>query len=174
MTKLKKGLIQVYTGNGKGKSTAAFGLAIRAAGAGLKVYIAQFIKGKTYSELNTIRKIKNIELYQCGRGCFIHHRPKKPDIDYARLGLGNARSKMLSGKYDLVILDEINVALKLGLVTAGDIKKLIDIKPESVELILTGRYFPRNLLPRADLVTEMREIKHPYRKGCKARKGIEY
>jgi len=174
MMKTKKGLVQVYTGNGKGKSTAAFGLAIRASGAGMKIYIAQFIKGKNYSELKELRRIKNITLEQYGRGCFICRTPKKEDIDRAIKGLKRVRHVMNLKKYDVVILDEINVALKFRLITKSDVESLIKEKPVSTELILTGRYFPRALLSKADLVTEMREIKHPYKIGQRARKGIEY
>ena len=172
--KLKKGLVQIYTGNGKGKTTAALGLALRAAGAGLKVYILQFIKGKTYSELKALKKIKNIKIRQCGRGCFIKKKPKRIDIECAQNGLVEARKNILSGKYDLFILDEINIALNLGLIKNEEIVDLIRRKPRTAEILLTGRYCPKTLLKYADLVTEMKEIKHPYQKGIKARLGIEY
>lgn len=172
--KLKKGLVQIYTGCGKGKTTASLGLAIRAAGAGLRVYITQFIKGKDYSELCALKKIKNIKVKQCGRGCFITKRPKARDIKCARDGLKSVRKIINSGAYDVVMLDEINVALKLGLVNTKDVIEAIKNKPRTVELVLTGRYCPRALYRHADLVTEMREIKHPYQKGMQARRGIEY
>ena len=172
--KLKKGLVQIYTGNGKGKSTAAFGLAVRAAGAGLKVYMLQFIKGKDYSELKALKKIKNIKVEQCGRGCFIKKKPQAIDIKCARRGLSRAKDGILSKKIDVVILDEINVALDCGLIDVKDIIEIIKEKPRSVELVLTGRYCPRKLLKFADLITEMREVRHPYQKGITARLGIEY
>lgn len=172
--KLKKGLVQIYTGNGKGKTTAALGLALRAVGAGLKVYIGQFIKSKAYSEIKTIKKIKNIKIEQYGRGCFIKGKPKKIDIEYAQKGLSEAEKNIVSGKYDVVILDEANIALDLGLIQIKDVFNLIKHKPVSVELVLTGRYCPRKLLKYAALVTEMKDIKHPYKKNVKARLGIEY
>lgn len=169
---MKKGLVEIYTGNGKGKTTAALGLALRASGAGLKVYIVQFIKGKPYSEIKSLKKIKNIKIEQCGRGCFIK-KPCSKDFECARNGLISAGKNIMSKKYDLVILDEINVALKLGLVKTADLIDIIKNKPRSVELVLTGRYCPRSLFKYADLLTEMKEIKHPYQKGIKARLGVE-
>jgi len=171
--KLKNGLVQVYTGNGKGKTTASLGLALRAAGAGLNVYIMQFIKGMPYSELKSLRKIKNIKLEQCGRGCFIKGEPKEDDVKCAREGLTKARKKIASRKYDVVILDEINVALAFGMIGVNDIIETIKEKPQSVELVLTGRSCPEAVFDYANLVTEMREVKHPYKKGIKARLGIE-
>ena len=114
MTRLKNGLVQIYTGLGKGKTTAALGLALRAAGADLNIYICQFIKGRISSELKALEKIKNITIEQCGRGCFIKGRPTGNDISCAETGLVRARQIMMSGKYDVGILDEVNVALKLG------------------------------------------------------------
>ncbi len=172
--KLKKGLVQIYTGCGKGKTSAAFGLALRAAGAGLKVYICQFIKSKTYSELKTLKKINGLRIEQFGRGCFIKGRPKKEDVRRADEGLQKAMASVSSGKYDVAILDEINVALRLGLIKTENIIKLIKDKPKHVELVLTGRGCPRLLFKYVDLITEMKEVKHPYQKGLKARRGIEY
>ena len=172
--RLKNGLVHIYTGTGKGKTTAAFGLAVRAAGAGLRVCIYQFIKGSPYSENNIFDHIDAIEVEQCGRGCFIRGKPGPKDIECAQRGLEKARASIRSGKYDLVILDEINIALKLGLIKASDIIDTIKEKPISVELVLTGRYCPKGLLKYADLVTEMRKIKHPFDKGIMARKGIEF
>ena len=171
--KLKKGLVQIYTGNGKGKTTAALGLAMRASGAGINVYICQFIKGGAYSEIKAFKKIKNITIEQCGRGCFIRRNPTKKDIEYAKKGLASARKNILSKKYGLVVLDEINIALDLGLLKVNEIMSLFKDKPLEVEMVLTGRYAPKTLIKYADLVTEMKEIKHPYQKGLKARKGIE-
>lgn len=172
--KLKKGLVQIYTGNGKGKTTAAFGLALRASGCGLKVYMLQFLKGGLYSEIKALKKIRNIKIEQCGRGCIIKRKPRKIDIESAQQGLLKAQKNIMSGKYDVAILDEANIALNLGLIKIKDIVNIIRRKPSSLELILTGRSCPRTLLKHADLVTEMKEIKHPYKKGIKARLGIEY
>jgi cob(I)alamin adenosyltransferase len=171
---MKKGLVHIYTGHGKGKSTAAFGLAIRAAGAGLRVLILQFIKGKVYSELKTLGKIPRITVTQCGRGCFIRRSPRPADIACALNGLDEARSYLTNGLYDLVVLDEINCALDVGLVKTADVVSLIRERRPSVEMVLTGRSCPKSLYRYADYVTEMREVKHPYRRGIQARKGIEH
>jgi len=172
----KRGLIQVYTGKGKGKTTAALGLALRAAGAGLKVYIGQFLKGASYnySELKTLEKIKQIKLEQFGQGCFIKGAAKSEDKELARGGLKKVKKLMVQGKYDLMILDEINIALKLGLLSLDEVIQLINNKPGRLELVLTGRSAPAKILRIADLVTEMREIKHYYKKSVSARKGIEF
>jgi len=124
--RLKRGLVQVYTGDGKGKTTAALGLALRAAGAGLKVYICQFIKSGAYSENKALKKIKNIRIEQCGRGCFIKGKPDRKDVKAAERGLAKARRRILSGKCDVAILDEANVALKFGLIGLGDIMDIIN------------------------------------------------
>jgi cob(I)alamin adenosyltransferase len=172
--RLKKGLIQIYTGSGKGKTTAALGLALRASGAGMKVYIQQFIKNAAYSEIRAIAGIRNIKIEQCGRGCFIKGKPKQRDIDRAKRGLDRSAKAIYSGKYDLAILDEINVALRAGLVSKEDVGKLVIGKPRSVELVLTGRYCPPGILKLADLITEMKNVRHPFNKGIPARLGIEY
>jgi cob(I)alamin adenosyltransferase len=168
------GLVHIYTGTGKGKTTAAFGLALRAAGAGISVSIHQFIKGMPYSENASFRKLKNITLTQCGRGCFLKGRPGPKDIACARKGLEKARNDILSGRYGMVILDEANIALKLGLIKTRDVVEIIKQKPGHVELVLTGRHCPRSLYEHADFVTEMRKVKHPFDRGVQARKGIEY
>ncbi|MCK4677235.1 MAG: cob(I)yrinic acid a,c-diamide adenosyltransferase [Bacteroidales bacterium] len=170
-----KGYIQVYTGNGKGKTTAAFGLALRAVGAGMKVFIGQFVKGKSYNENIAIaRHLKNITVKQYGLGCFIVNTPTDDDIKAAGKGLDEMRKIIQKGKYDLVIMDEVNIALYYKLIDIKDLLEIIKNKPEHVELVLTGRYVPQELIDKADLVTEMKEIKHYYRKGIEARKGIEY
>ena len=176
MPKLEEGLVQVYTGEGKGKTSAAFGLALRAIGRGLKVYIIQFIKGGfDYGELYIIDKLPNIELKAFGRGKFVTEKPpRKEDIKHAEDALQLAKKVVGSGEYDVVILDEINVALNLKLIKIGSVLELMKDKPEHVELVLTGRYATKEIIEVADLVTEMREIKHPYNKGFQARKGIEY
>ena len=174
MGKIAKAIVHVYTGNGKGKTTAALGLAVRAAGAGLKVCIHQFVKNGQYSELKALKKIGNIDIRQCGRGCFIKGKPKYGDIECAKDGLAAASRDIFSRKYDLVILDEINVALKFRLIKTNDVISLIRRKPEKLELVLTGRYCPAAILKKADLITEMREIRHPFKKGMRARRGIEF
>ena len=173
MVRLSKGLVQVYTGDGKGKTTAAFGLALRASGAGLKVYVQQFIKKSSYSEIKALKRISNIMVEQCGRGCFIRGKPVNKDRVCAERGLKRTREIIISGKYDIVIMDEINVALKLGLIGTQAVIDTIIGKPFHVELVLTGRGFARSLYKYADLITDMKEIKHPYRKGVAARRGIE-
>jgi len=154
-----RGYVQVYTGNGKGKTTAAFGLALRAAGAGLKVYIGQFLKKGEYSELNSINRFKDlIKVEQFGGK---RYRFKK------------IKEIIFSREYDVVILDEINVALYYRLLSEEDLINLIKNKPSDVELVLTGRYASSQIIKIADLVTEMRKIKHYFSKGVTARKGIE-
>ncbi len=176
MTKLEKGLVQVYTGNGKGKTSAAFGLALRASGRSLKVYIIQFIKGGfDYGELYIIDKLPNVTLKAFGRGKFITTKlPEQEDIKLAEEALRLAEKTVQSGEYDVVILDEVNVALNLKLISLDRVLKLVKHKPEHSELVLTGRCAPEQIVEIADLVTEMREIKHPFNKGFAARKGIEY
>ncbi|MCK4933737.1 cob(I)yrinic acid a,c-diamide adenosyltransferase [Candidatus Bathyarchaeota archaeon] len=174
--RLTKGLVQVYTGNGKGKTSAAFGLALRAVGRGLKVYIIQFIKGGfDYGELYAIKKLPNLKLEAFGHGRFITEKPpREDDIRSAKKALDLARDIIESGEYDIVILDEINVALALELIKVQDVVDLAKGKPEHVELILTGRNVPQKIIDVADLVTEMREVKHPFKQGVPPRKGIEY
>jgi cob(I)alamin adenosyltransferase len=176
---MKQGYVQVYTGNGKGKTTAALGLCMRALGAGLSVYIGQFIKGMRYSEIITLEKLSSIfgseklKVEQYGRGCFIWRTPEPADIAAAQEGLKKATQAMLSGNYDLVIVDEINIALYYNLISEKDLNQFLDSRPLEVELVLTGRYAPASLIARADLVTEMCEIHHYYTKGVEAREGIE-
>jgi len=176
---LKQGYVQVYTGEGKGKTTAALGLCVRALGAGFSVYIGQFIKGMKYSEILTLEKLsalfgeERLTVEQYGRGCFIKRAPEPEDIAAAGLGLQKAMKAMVSARYNLVILDEINVASRYGLISEDEIAALLDARPASVELVLTGRYAPAFLIARADLATEMKEIRHYYAKGVEARKGIE-
>jgi cob(I)alamin adenosyltransferase len=174
-TPWQKGYVQVYTGNGKGKTTAAFGLALRAAGAGLPVFIAQFAKGNIYSEISAFEKFAGlITIKQYGRrGCFIHGDPKTEDIQAAKNGLENIRSILSSGKFKVVILDEANIATHFKLISVDELLSIIDEKPDDVELVITGRYADTRVIEKADLVTEMREIKHYYENGVQARKGIE-
>ncbi len=169
-----KGYVHVYTGDGKGKTTAAFGLALRAVGAGMKVYIAQFVKGMDYSELDSVKRFgDDVKLKQYGRDCFIRNEPTDEDIERAKEGLEEVKQIVNSGEYQLVILDEANIATYYNLFTAADLLDLINSKPEEVELVITGRKASPEILERADLVTEMKEIKHYYTKGVQARKGIE-
>ncbi len=172
--RLKKGYVHVYTGDGKGKTTAALGLALRAAGAGLRVFFAQFIKGKVYSEIEALERFADrITVEQYGRGCFIKGQPQATDRQAARRGLAKIADAVQDGTYDLVILDEANVAVQCGLFPADELLALIADKPPHVELVFTGRYACGALLELADVVTEMREVKHYYRRGVQARTGIE-
>jgi cob(I)alamin adenosyltransferase len=174
--KNRKGLVQVYTGNGKGKTTAAMGAIVRAAGHGLKVYLVSFMKGDyAYGEYNTLSKIPNVEISTFGFRHLIDPTSIKPEEkEQAGMALAKAREAVCSGEYDLVVLDEVNVALGYNLIEVDDVIRLIEEKPPAVELILTGRYVDDRLIELADLVTEMVKVKHPYDKGIKARKGIEY
>jgi cob(I)alamin adenosyltransferase len=167
-------MIQIYTGNGKGKTTAALGLAVRAVGAGLKVFIGQFCKGKTYSELNILKKIEGIKVEQFGRRCFIKKTPTSTDIKLARDGLEKIKNIMAKRTYKVIILDEINIALHLHLLKIDDVLALIKSAPKNIEIILTGRYAPRRILEIADLASEIKEIRHYYKKGLRARRGIEH
>ncbi|PIP21144.1 MAG: cob(I)yrinic acid a,c-diamide adenosyltransferase [Candidatus Omnitrophica bacterium CG23_combo_of_CG06-09_8_20_14_all_40_11] len=167
-------MIQVYTGNGKGKTTAALGQAIRAAGAGFKVFIIQFVKGRYYNELKVLKSIKNIKIEQYGKSCFIKKKPDKKDIALAKRGLERAREVISKRIYNLVILDEINIALNLKLLKLKDVVELIENAPKKIELILTGRYAHPKVLKIADLISEIKERRHYYRKGITARKGIEF
>ena len=168
-----RGYIHIYTGNGKGKTTAALGLSLRAAAAGKKVFIGQFVKGMHYSELDLLPTIAKITLKQYGRGCFIYTDPTEEDCAAARAGLSEMAQILKSGEYDLVVLDEVNIALYFGLFGLEDLKAALLQRAEQVEVVLTGRYAPQELIDMADLVTEMREIKHYYNKGVEARTGIE-
>ncbi len=168
--------VQVYTGNGKGKTTAALGLAVRAAGHGFHIYMLQFMKGKiNYGELETAKLLPNFEIKQVGRPDFVSKENPDPiDIKLAQEGFEYAKKIIFSQKYDIVILDEINVATDFNLISADDVVALIKERPKTVELVLTGRNCPRQVIKVADYVTEMLEIKHPFKEGVQARKGIEW
>ncbi len=169
-----KGYVHVYTGNGKGKTTAALGLALRAAGAGMRVYIAQFVKGMHYSELDALdRYADRITLKQYGRDCFIEKEPDQEDIRAAREGLEEVKGILSSGDYQMVVLDEANIATHYNLFSPDELIELVRSKPESVELVITGRDADPKVVALADLVTEMKEIKHYYKRGVQARQGIE-
>jgi len=171
---MRKGYFQVYTGNGKGKTTAAIGLAVRAAGAGLKVLFAQFIKGIRYSEIAALERFGDlITVRQYGRSCFIDRDPQQEDIDAAAGGLREVARFLEAGSHALVILDEANVALHYGLFATGDFMDAILNRAEGCEVVSTGRDAPRELMDAADLVTEMVEVRHYYARGITARIGIE-
>ena len=170
---MDKGYIQVYTGNGKGKTTAALGLSLRAICAGKKVFFGQFVKGMEYSELKAKEYLPNFTLEQFGRDCFICGKPSKADIEVAKTGLKKVEEIVISGDYDVVVLDEINIAIFYELFTVDEVLQILDKKQEKTEVILTGRYADKRIIERADLVTEMKEIKHYYTEGVPARKGIE-
>ncbi len=174
---MKKGYIQIYTGEGKGKTTAAVGLAIRAIAANLKVFFCQFLKGKESGELGFLRKVTGeIDIYRCGLNKFCVNRdnPGTDQIEAAKKGFEISKEAIFSGNYDIVILDEINVALYFNLLKIEDVLHVLKNKPSSVEIILTGRNAPKELYDYADLISEIREIKHYFHKGVRARKGIEY
>lgn len=176
MTAAKRGCVHVYTGNGKGKTTAALGLALRAAGSGMKVSIHQFVKSADCGAIKMLRRIKNIKVSRCGNGPFITGKPKAADMECARRGFEAAKKDVYSKKYDVVILDEINIAMKLGLVDTQEVIDLIKRKAVcgAIELVLTGRDCPPAVQRLADIVTDMREVRHIYKKGLPARRGIEY
>ncbi len=170
----KRGYTQVYTGNGKGKTTAAIGLAIRAAGAGLKVFIAQFIKMGDYSEIKALKRFSDmITVEQFGLGRFTNGKPAPEDIEAAQKGLKRVEEIMSSDDYKIIILEEANVAVMLGLFAVQDLLKIIINKPYEKELVITGRGASPRIIESADLVTEMKDIKHYYQIGVRARVGIE-
>ncbi len=170
------GMVQVYTGHGKGKTTAALGLALRAIGHGLKVYMIQFMKGDPhYGELRAAKHLPGFTVRQFGRRDYVDRQhPTEEDILLARQGLAHARKIVASGEFDVIILDEINVALDFKLLDVNEVLALIEGKPARTELLLTGRYAPKEIVQVADLVTEMKEIKHYFQRGRKARNGIEH
>jgi cob(I)alamin adenosyltransferase len=172
----RRGTIQVYTGDGKGKTTAALGLALRAAGHGLRTYVVQFMKGSSnYGELKVAESLPELVIEQSGRDTFVDKKnPAPEDIELAARGLEKARAAIQSGEYDIVVLDEINVALDFGLVSLEDVRGLIEAKPASLELVLTGRSAHPEIVKLADLVSEVLKIKHHYDAGVEAREGIEY
>lgn len=169
-----KGYVHIYTGSGKGKTTAALGLALRCAGAGFRVYFGQFLKDGSYSETDAVKcfcgQITH-EFY--GLGGFIKGSPSEADIKAARDGFDRIKVAVASGVYRLVIMDEINVAIYKGLIGKDEVLELIKSRPEEVELVLTGRYADADIMAAADLVTEMQEIKHYFKQGVPARTGIE-
>ncbi len=171
---MDKGYVQIYTGNGKGKTTAALGLSLRAVSIGKKVFFGQFVKGMKYSEVNCTDFVPNIEFEQFGKECFIYNDPTEDDIKRAEQGLAKMSSALKDGKYDVVVMDELNIALYFKLFTVEEVIKAISNRAPHVEVIITGRYAPKELVEIADLVTEMKEIKHYYTKGVENRKGIDF
>ncbi len=172
------GLVHVYTGNGKGKTTAALGLAVRMAGHGKKVFMIQFLKGgMKYGELAASEKLENLTIKQCGRASFVDRdNPDPVDVKMAQDALELAGEAISGGEYDLVILDEVNVALEFGLIPLERVIEIVKRRHERVEIVLTGRYAPEKIVELGDYVTEMREIRHPYKEGegVKSRPGVEY
>lgn len=174
--KLEKGFIQIYTGNGKGKTTAAIGQAVRATGFGLRTYFVMFMKEFPYNEVKSLQMLKEfISIVQVGKDDFVYKKVPPSDAEKLKIknALDTAKTKMLSGEYDLIVLDEILVSIYFGLLDKEEVISFVDEKPDNVELILTGRYCPQEIIDKADLVTEMKEVKHYYEKGVLARKGIE-
>ena len=172
----KKGFIHVKTGDGQGKTTSALGMAFRAVGHGLKVSMIQFMKGNTrYGEVTSSEMLKNFEIRQFGRASFVNKKnPDKIDIELAQEGLRYAKEVIESKKYDLVILDEINVAIDYGLISGEEVLDTIEKKPEDLELVLTGRYAPKEIIEISDYVSQILDIKHPFKEGVLAREGVEY
>jgi cob(I)alamin adenosyltransferase len=172
---MNQGFVQVYTGNGKGKTTAALGLSIRAAGAGKRVFIGQFLKSGQFSEISALKRyFKSIKIHQYGKKRFASQRTLKNDKKNVSKGFNEVLKVVFSEKFDIIILDEINFAVGTGLLDPMKLINLIKDKPKHTELVLTGRNAPKEIINIADLVTEMKEIKHYYKKGIKARIGIEY
>jgi cob(I)alamin adenosyltransferase len=168
------GYVHVYTGDGKGKTTAALGLAMRAVGAGWSVFMAQFVKGRKCSELAAMDLLSpQLEVRQYGRSCFLECDPEQPDFERAAQGLLECQHAAASGDYQMIILDEANVAVACGLLCVEDLIQCIDDKPPGMELVFTGRWAHPQLVERADLVTEMKEVKHYYQRGILARIGVE-
>ena len=173
-----KGSVQLYTGNGKGKTTAAFGLALRALAAGANVYIGQFVKSMRYGECGIANAAPSLgnghcELQLFGNGCMLLRTPTEKDRSAARAGIARSLEALRSEAWDMVILDELTIALHLELVSDADIKDLLQARPPHVEFIITGRYAPDWLIARCDLVTDMQEVRHYYQQGVEARVGIE-
>ncbi len=169
-----KGFVHVYTGEGKGKTTAAIGLAVRTAGAGLDVFFAQFLKGRQTSELAILKRLSDRIIVRRFGGCgFIRNGGNEFDISEVEKGMQAAYEAIASGLYSLVILDEINLAVFTGLLEVGDVLTLLNARPEKTTIVLTGRYAPKEIIDSADLVTDMKEIKHYFHDGFPARLGIE-
>ena len=169
----EKGYLHVYTGNGKGKTTAAFGLAVRALCAGYKVYVGQFVKSMKYNETKLTEHFPALCVDQLGRGCYIHRQPEQEDIQMAQEALEHCAAILRDGLYDVVILDELTIALHFNLIRLEDVLTALAQRAPQVEVVVTGRYAPQELIDAADLVTEMKEIKHYYEQGVLSRNGID-
>ncbi|CDN32470.1 Cob(I)alamin adenosyltransferase [Mucinivorans hirudinis] len=170
-----KGYLHVYTGDGKGKTTSALGLALRSAGSGKRVFFAQFIKGQLYSEIKALERYSDLVVTrQFGLGCLLFSEPVAEDIEAAREGLRETERAMLSGDYQLVVFDEANIALRYKFFTLDELMEVINRRPPGVEVVVTGRDAPPQLIEAADLVTHMQQVKHYYQSGVSARLGIEY
>lgn len=170
---MEKGFVHVYTGNGKGKSTAAVGLAVRALCAGMSVYVGQFVKSMKYNETKIESLFDKLKVEQLGTGCFIFREPSQEDINMAKEGLRKCRDILAKGDYDVVILDEINIALYFKLISVDEVIDAIKNRKPNVEVVATGRYAPKELIDMADLVTDMQEVKHYYQQGILSRNGID-
>ncbi len=170
---MEKGYVQVYTGEGKGKTTASLGLALRAVCAGKKVYMGQFVKDMKYNEAKAGKFLPDFKIEQFGKGCFFDREPSQKDIEAAEKGLDKIEGILKEGEYDIVILDEINIAVYYNLLSPTKVIQVIKKRKPEVEVVLTGRYASDIIIEYADLVTEMKEIKHYYTSGVKARNGIE-
>lgn len=169
-----KGCVHVYTGPGKGKTTAALGLAIRACGAGMKVFFGQFLKNGDTSEMTALERFADlVTARQYGSGRFVRGAPSDEDRELGAKGLADAKEAMLSGDYQMVFMDEANVAANYGIIAVEDLLEMIRTRPDGVELIITGRNADQRIIEAADLATEMREIKHYYKAGVAARRGVE-
>ncbi|QOR35901.1 cob(I)yrinic acid a,c-diamide adenosyltransferase [Clostridium sp. 'deep sea'] len=173
---MSKGLVLVYTGNGKGKTTASLGLGFRAAGQGFNVFMIQFMKGQGKTgELNSVEKFNNFTIEQAGRPNFVNQvAPDPMDVNAAREGFKRATEKAMSGEIDVLIMDEINVAMNYDLVDIEDVLHFLKTKPEKLHIVMTGRGFPEELIDYVDMVSEVKEIKHHYNNGVPATKGIEF
>ncbi|MDO5035597.1 MAG: cob(I)yrinic acid a,c-diamide adenosyltransferase [Porphyromonas sp.] len=168
------GYVHLYTGNGKGKTTAAFGLAVRALCAGKRVYIGQFVKSMKYSETRLEEYFPDqLTIEQLGSGCFLTHTPSEQDQRLATAGLEHCAKLMREGAYDVVIMDELTIALHFKLITVGTVIQALRTRETSIEVVITGRYAPDELIEYADLVTEMQEVKHYYQAGVLSREGID-
>ncbi len=177
---MEKGYIHLYTGNGKGKTTAAFGLAVRALCAGKSVYVGQFVKSMRYNETKAeqlfdgrVPAFGRLCVETLGRGCYIDRTPEQADIDMARQGLERCREILTDGGYDVVVLDELTIALHFGLLSCDEVLAVLAARNPHTEVVITGRYAPQALIDTADLVTEMQEVKHYYTQGVLSRDGID-
>lgn len=174
MTETNKGYVRVYTGDGQGKTTAAFGVLMRALCAGKTAYVGQFVKDMMYNEAMITQYCKRVEVEQLGQGCFLDRVPMKYDAEAARTALDLCKTKMASGAYDLVILDELTIAMHYNLLTAAEVIEALDARHETTEVIITGRYAPQELIDYADLVTDMHEVKHYLKEGVYSRDGFDH